>query len=238
MYDPGRSEDLFDNIIKKINESPVQLVQKEERPALVIPINKEKPTEKEDRKPLEPRKPGNNSGYIMLIAASIILLLVSIAANVYLYTKYNDSQDQLTALQNEKNALVNDANANKVKFEQTESQLKLYADPHNKMVMMKGMLISPGSEVMVIWNASSKEVYLDVHHLPAPPDGMQYQLWAIDSKGKPVDAGMLTPYKELKVQGPQPMKKITDAVAFAITLEKRGGSPTPTVDKMYVKGGV
>jgi len=237
MYDPGHSEELFDKIINKINESPVQEVPVEVRSAPVIPISKEKSEEAEVKK-LPQQRSNGNGGYLMLIAASVILLMVSVAANIYLFTRYSDTKGELSALQNEKNALVNDANANKVKFEQTESQLKLYTDPHNKMVMMKGMPISPGSEVMVMWNTASNEVYLDVHHLPAPPEGMQYQLWAIGADGKPIDAGMLMPLKERTDQGPQQMKKITSAVAFAITLEKRGGSPTPTVDQMYVKGGV
>jgi anti-sigma-K factor RskA len=35
-----------------------------------------------------------------------------------------------------------------------------------------------------------------------------------------------------------PMKNIPKAEAFAITLEKAGGSPTPTLTAMYVMGKV
>ncbi|WP_225974287.1 anti-sigma factor [Arachidicoccus ginsenosidivorans] len=36
------------------------------------------------------------------------------------------------------------------------------------------------------------------------------------------------------------MKKVSagQVQAFAITLEKAGGNPTPTMDQMYVMGGV
>jgi len=34
------------------------------------------------------------------------------------------------------------------------------------------------------------------------------------------------------------MKKIAHASAFAVTLEPRGGSATPTMDQMYVLGKV
>jgi hypothetical protein len=53
--------------------------------------------------------------------------------------------------------------------------------------------------------------------------------------GKPVDAGVF----EMK-EGPgmMKMKNIPRAEAFAITLEKKGGSQAPSLDKLYVMGKV
>ena len=68
-------------------------------------------------------------------------------------------------------------------------------------------------------------------NLPSVPEGMQYQLWAIID-GKPVDAGMIS--TEKGIYHIQKMKSFGRAEAFAITLEKAGGSPTPTMDQMYV----
>jgi anti-sigma-K factor RskA len=62
---------------------------------------------------------------------------------------------------------------------------------------------------------------------------MQYQLWAI-ADGKPVDAGMYTEEKDSKIA----LANITNAQAFAITLEKKGGSPVPTMENMYVMGEI
>ena len=67
--------------------------------------------------------------------------------------------------------------------------------------------------------------------LPAAPAGRQYQLWAIVN-GQPLDAGML---RDTKMQVQQ-MKAFAQADAFAITLEKSGGSPTPTMSALYVMG--
>ena len=36
----------------------------------------------------------------------------------------------------------------------------------------------------------------------------------------------------------QKMKVIPQAEMFAVTLEKEGGSPTPTLDEMYVAGKI
>jgi hypothetical protein len=80
---------------------------------------------------------------------------------------------------------------------------------------MKGLPISPASVALVFWNKSTKEVFLDVKNLPVPPEGMQYQLWALDN-GVPVDAGVF----DLADAGNlQKLKSINNAQAFAVTLE-------------------
>jgi hypothetical protein len=238
LYAPKLSDGLYEKILKRINETPIQVAEAETRPAPVVPLYTEKPAAKESPKTFSIQNSTSNRSYVMLIAASIALLLVSVAANIYLYSQYNNATGRITAMQNEKNTLVNNTTATKAKYEQAALELKVITEPHNKMVMMKGMPISPGSEAMVMWNTANKNVYVDVHRLPPPPTGMQYQLWAIDTDGKPVDAGMLASTKEPTADGPQTMKKINSAVAFAITLEKKGGNPTPTMDQMYLKGAV
>ena len=60
----------------------------------------------------------------------------------------------------------------------------------------------------------------------------QYQLWEIVN-GKTVDAGMLD-----NCTGLCKLKNIPSAQAFAITLENKGGSPTPTMSALYVMGAV
>jgi anti-sigma-K factor RskA len=84
-----------------------------------------------------------------------------------------------------------------------------------------------------MWDTKTKEVYLTTNKLPAPPQDMQYQLWAI-ADGKPVSAGMYSDDKDARIA----LSTIENAQAFAITLEKKGGSEEPTMENMYVMGGV
>ncbi len=93
---------------------------------------------------------------------------------------------------------------------------------------------SPSSLATVFWNTESKAVYLLVNQLPKPATGKQYQLWAI-ADGKPVDAGIFELGEGITFIK---LKTIAKAEAFAITLEKKGGSETPTMDAMYVMGKV
>jgi anti-sigma-K factor RskA len=71
--------------------------------------------------------------------------------------------------------------------------------------------------------------------LPPAPAGKQYQLWSIVDD-KPVDIGMLDDHFESKLLKMKNTR--SGSVAFAITLEKTGGSPTPTMEEMYVMGKV
>ena len=84
-------------------------------------------------------------------------------------------------------------------------------------------------------NKKSKEVFIELHKLPKPETGKQYQLWAIVD-GKPVDAGMIT-----MTEGDTSLHRMKDfesAQAFAITLEKEGGVPSPTLSELYVLGSI
>ena len=99
---------------------------------------------------------------------------------------------------------------------------------------MKGTPLSAESSVFIHWNKKNSEVFVDVASLPAAPEGMQYQLWAIVD-GKPMDMGVFDVTKEGDIQK---MNSIAKASAFAVTLEKKGGSPTPSLEKMYVMGAV
>lgn len=103
-----------------------------------------------------------------------------------------------------------------------------------KRIQLKGVEKHPDMLAEVYWD-DSKKVYLDIKNLPAAPTGKQYQLWAI-VEGKPVDMGMYNQQKDSTKM--QAMKSVENPQAFAITLEKEGGNPTPTMEEMYVMGTI
>ncbi|RYF96535.1 MAG: anti-sigma factor, partial [Chitinophagaceae bacterium] len=93
----------------------------------------------------------------------------------------------------------------------------------------------PSSIATIYWDKKKAEVFILVNNLPKAPSDKQYQLWAIVDN-KPVSAGVFdvnenSEYllKMTNISGP--------AVAFAVTLEKRGGSETPQ-GAMYVLGAI
>jgi anti-sigma-K factor RskA len=173
--------------------------------------------------------------YRLAIAASLALCALSILANIILYQKYQSVNDKVIALNAEKSQLADAIRASDIKMQSMHQDMAILTDPMVKKVMMKGMAKSPESMAMVYWNSMSKDVFIEIKNMPMPEAGKQYQLWAIVD-GNPVDAGMIT-----MTEGDSSlhkMKAFDTAQAFAITLEKEGGSPTPTLEEMYVMGTV
>ena len=131
--------------------------------------------------------------------------------------------------------MANNLDTYKTSFETAENKIQVLRDTGNVTVPMKGVEISPNSLALIHWNRNTNETFIDIASLPEPPSDMQYQLWAIVD-GQPVDLGVFDLIDNSIAM--QQMKTIGNPQAFAVTLEKKGGSPTPTLEKMYVLGTV
>ena len=169
-----------------------------------------------------------------LAAASVILLVASAALNFYFFNRYKEYNARYEELLAQNTELVKNSQATRASLQEYQAALDMLKNPGMNMIKMKGDAVptgspDPSSMATVFWDSRSKDVYLVVNQLPQPAADKQYQLWAIVD-GQPVDAGIFTlDHIYLK------MKNIPRAQAFAITLEKKGGNPTPQGD-MYVLG--
>ena len=171
-----------------------------------------------------------------LAIAGTIILLISLGFNIYLSSLNRRAQQLATHLALQNKQLSVKTNSIEERLAHAEWQVSLLGNPDIRPVVMKGVKQHPAFNVTVYWNTNDRTVYLGKSDLPTLPTGKVYQLWAIVD-GKPVDLGLYSPKKaNLPVQ----MKKIQSGQvqAFAITLEKEGGNPTPTMDQMYVLGAV
>lgn len=165
------------------------------------------------------------------IAASVALLIASMAWNLSLQSKNNELQANYNKLDSTYNNTV-------ARLDDIEKDLKMITgNPNVKMAAMKGMPDAPTSVATVYWDSTSKDVYLLVTNLPKPASDKQYQLWAL-LDGKPIDLGMIdNNYLLTQNRLLLRMKNVSSAQAFAVTLEDKGGSPTPK-GKMYVLGNL
>lgn len=157
-------------------------------------------------------------------AAVLIALIYSIVLNYSYNAKYQTVKDQLDVAQEQ-------IKENQLATVAMKDQLDVIGDKSALPIVLKGTAKEPDALAKIYWVKNSGDVYVDPTNLPAVPDGKQYQLWAIVD-GKPVNAGMITTKKG--IYHIQKMKSFGHAEAFAITLEKEGGSLTPTMDQMYV----
>jgi anti-sigma-K factor RskA len=160
-------------------------------------------------------------------AASVILLVGSIYFNIALSNK------------NKKLSREYDNTMNELSNIRKEVEVLTGGNPEIKMASLKGMEKSPQSYTTVYWDTASHDVYLLINNLPKPPSDKQYQLWAL-LDGKAIDLGMISDdyfikKNHLLLEG----KKVQNAQAFAITLEKknRPDQGTPAGD-MYVMGNL
>ena len=173
--------------------------------------------------------PGVRTSWLKYAVAASVLLVGSIIGNVILYN--NNKQ-----LKTDYSQAVAQADTAQAQLRDMERQAAvLVGNPSLKLASMKGLDASPASFATVAWDSTTKDVYLMINNLPRPATDKQYQLWAL-LDGKPIDLGMVpNEYfigeKKLLLQ----MKNASGAQAFAITLEKKGGNPTPQ-GAMYVLG--
>lgn len=173
-------------------------------------------------------RPKQINFYKYAFAACLALLIVSVISLITVYNHLQQSNTLLASLQTQNQHFSNRVNL-------MDHELSVFRDPSFKLLKLNGTPKSPSSALTVAWSPVKKKVMIDMANanMPANDQDHQYQLWALVG-GKPVDLGVFdadTTSKDMKE-----MKSIASADAFAVTLEKRGGSPTPTLTEMVVIG--
>jgi anti-sigma-K factor RskA len=173
-----------------------------------------------------------------LAAASVALLLVSVALNYYYFRQYKTYSDKYDALLVQNAEIVKNDAAKQVRLDEYTTAMKHLKDPGMAIIKMEAKGVSssadPSSLATIYWDTRTKDVFLLINNMPQPSSGKQYQLWAIVD-GLPVDAGIVDMSGGLPVVK---MKNIPRAEAFAVTLEENGGSVNPHMDQLCVFGKV
>ncbi|HSZ25644.1 MAG TPA: anti-sigma factor [Cytophagaceae bacterium] len=183
---------------------------------------------------IEDTKTTNVFYYNYVTAAAVALMIVCGSMSLYFWSKWRSTEQQLMVLEEQTNRYADQIKKANYRASQLAEDFDLIRDVSVVKVNMKGAAISPDSRAVVFWNKSTSEVFVDAGNLPKAPEGMQYQLWALKD-GQPIDAGV---FESDFLSGLQKAKFIQGAQAYAVTLEKRGGSVTPTLSAMYVFGEV
>jgi anti-sigma-K factor RskA len=166
--------------------------------------------------------------YKYAFAASLALLVASTVALVNVYSRLEQSNNQLEAMQ-----LQNQHFSNRVNL--MDRELGIFRDPSFKLLKLQGTAKAPASVVTLAFSPTKKKVMIDMGNIKLPENDKdhQYQLWALVG-GKPVDLGVFD--AKTDSANMKEMKSIALADAFAVTLEPRGGSVNPTMDQMMVLG--
>jgi anti-sigma-K factor RskA len=175
----------------------------------------------------------SNTYWKYAAAASVAFALVtSYLAFDYrqLWVQTQANLDNLLA-QNEQ--MAKDYNTVNYKLDKIQQDFSIIESTAYNKVVLKGTPNEPEALASVYWNATSEEVFISIQNLKEISKNNQFQLWAIVD-GKPVDAGVF----DAGFDGLLKMKNIKGAVAFAVTVEPRGGKPSPSLETMRVMGPV
>ena len=178
-----------------------------------------------------------NPFYKYAFAASVALLIMSIAALVVMNSRLRETNQQLAVLQGSNQQFSNQVNYLNDQLSSSDVALGVLRNPEFKMVKLAGTKQAPQASMMIAFNPVQKEVMIDMASMKMPANDAehQYQLWALVD-GKPVDLGVFD--MKAEEDGMVRMKAIENAQAFAVTLERRGGSSVPTMEQMMVLGTI
>lgn len=172
------------------------------------------------------RTPVRGSGGLRFIAAASVILLIVVGWFAFQSAKQNDE------LKNKNTALETKLNTTDSILNQIVEEQKIVKDPNITVVNMVGTQVAPKSSANIYWDSTSSNVFLVVKNMPKLPSDQQYQLWALIDN-KPKDLGVFDATDDKVILK---MKNTQKAQAFAITIEQKGGSPSPTLQKMQSLG--
>lgn len=161
-------------------------------------------------------------------AAVWAAVAVSVLTNFMLLSQRNKINDEKAAMVARLDSMQAQQSHMLAKVEAYEKGRNMLADTGMKTVVLRST--QPGKDMtgMVFWSKGTGDTYLTIHQMPMPEKGKQYQLWVIQD-GKPVSMGVIS--NELVANAGMMLKvpmQVQSGQAFAISLEKEGGNPTPT----------
>jgi len=166
------------------------------------------------------------------LAASVLLAVCLFAYQFKLQNTLNRNYAELAELRD-----LNETNSGKTNgllesIEKIKQREKLLASASSNSINLAGTDVSPESKVRVVWNKSTAQIVIIQDELPKPSADKQYQLWGLVD-GAPVSLGTLDKSELISEVRNISLDKVD---AFAITLEKDGGSETPNLEQLYVIG--
>lgn len=188
-----------------------------------------------DNLPVEKPAAKNISLYKMGIAASVGLLILSGLIIYILQNQLNSSRENLATASSQMKEYQKTSKDMQLQIASLSDTKRFLTMPGNVVIPLGGLALNPKASATIVWNSSNQSTYIAMDKLPVQDATKQYQLWAIVD-GKPVDLGILpqhfTPEDFIKV------KVANQPQAFAITIEPKGGSVSPTMEQMIVLGKV
>ncbi len=165
---------------------------------------------------------------LIVLGAALVLALF---ATFSFYSNWRDTEEQLQAAKIDNAAYEKDSFRVSNLIQKNKGDREVIASADYRAIVLRGTPKSASSLAVAYYNASTRELFIDVSRLPEAPAGQMYQLWAMDG-AKATDAGTLRPEK--MNEGLVQMNPIGGLKSLVLTLEKAGGATAPTMNEAYM----
>jgi anti-sigma-K factor RskA len=170
-------------------------------------------------------------GQLFLYLTVAGIAIWSLYRNVNTQSAQTALKEQLANIQDSLQTQTASLNA---ELKNCQANLEQITAPNSNRILMAGTDNYPNQQAVIFWNAETSTTQLLNLNLKQLPEDQSYQLWAI-VEGKAVDLGILDNQSMNEVLA---MKSVDKPEAFAITIEPKGGSENPTLEKMVVLGKI
>ena len=226
MIESGQAPDpaIRASLLKTIAQTPQEKAPEKKQEAKIVSLN------------TVPEVKGVSPMWKMMAAASLILAIGVGSLWVISNREVKRMDTVMASMEKEQKKNEQVLQAMILEKDHLQTVQEVLAEQSMRTVTMKGTAMEPDATVKVMWSTDMKKAVMHAEKIIPPPANMQYQLWVI-ADGKPVSVGLFN-YDEVE-QMTEPFDvNAQNITAFAITLEKMGGSPTPTMEKMVVMGAI
>ncbi len=168
-------------------------------------------------------------------AAVWAALVGSLALNTMFWYQNSQQKKESLAMNTRMDSMQNNQQKLLAVVDNYTKGKNMMADNDMQTIVMHTVLKGHPMAATLYWSKDKAEAYVMMDGLPEPPKGMQYQLWVMQD-GKPVDMGVLPNTMANTALIQKVGKPVGRGEAFAISLEKEGGVPSPTMENIYVMG--
>ena len=179
-----------------------------------------------------------------LAAAVVAGLILTSVSTILTWIQNNRMSKEISDIKSKQESLISEnrqyqdsTSFYQQKFEMIKDilakRVELDAIDKNPFTQTSNTITKPGHFILLYWQPNTKKVLMVSANLPDLSPEQQYQLWGMVN-GKPVDAGVFD-YKNSKLTMSF-QKDISNASAFAVTVEPKGGSKEPTISNLCLMG--
>lgn len=173
----------------------------------------------------------------LLIAALIAGWILICCVATWMGVKNRDFRQEVAYLQGSRETLDVKNQAYQQQLGHVEQQVSMMRNIITKRIELTTVagnkITGLQNYMLVYWNPGTKKLLLVDANLPDLSSDQQYQLWALYD-GKPIDAGVFDYFHNQLSVGFQ--KDVPNAQAFAVTVEPKGGSASPTLSNLCMMG--